>query len=74
MLDVITDLAFDHPFALITKDTDVHEWLATIKKMVLPRNFISVLPRLQVLLHLKFVRNLPMSSDQSSKGADKVKG
>jgi hypothetical protein len=31
-LDVITDLAFDHPFGFITKDTDVHEWLTTIKK------------------------------------------
>lgn len=72
-LDAITDLAFGKPFGFLTRDEDVHNWIATELAVFPAMNFLAVFPWIHPILRPKFMQRYVVHKEKNRQGFEKLK-
>jgi len=67
-------MIFGEAFGFLKNDGDVYDYLKTVKSMLPPQIFISVFPKVQVILQSTLVKRYFLPTEKDPIGLGKVIG
>jgi hypothetical protein len=73
-LDVITSIAFGEPFGDLTADKDIHDYLATVDRMLPAIHWFGLFPDLADLMAIPWIGKMVLPSSGDNVGVGKVMG